>query len=50
VGNGGALEVEEKEEQKDPSKSKEFPAEKIELNKKEETPEEALTTASVVEE
>ena len=49
-GNGGALEVEEEEEQEGPSESKEFPAEKIELNKKEETPEEALTTASVVEE
>ncbi len=49
-GNGGALEVEEEGEQEGPSESKEFPAEKIELNKKEETPEEALTTASVVEE
>ena len=49
-GNGGALELEEEEEQEDPSESEEFPAEKIELNKKEETPEEALITASVVEE
>ena len=49
-GDGCALEVEEEEEQEDPSEPEEFPAEKIELNKKEETPEEAPTTAPVVEE
>jgi hypothetical protein len=48
-GNGSALEVEE-EEQEDPSEPEEFPAEKTEHNKKEETPEETLTTAPVVEE
>ena len=39
-GNGSAPEIEEEEEQEDPSESEEFPTEKIEINKKEEMPEE----------